>query len=167
METNQFCFSQVSLASQPALEPWLGAREWALRNMSGSHGWISRQDYEENGGEYLSEHCSSNNFIPMRLSKPAARSNELLFSATEHTHDVTASTTGLNTDVACDPNSGTSGVTVEQQTSYMSSHIPYSEFVPQKLRLSEVQTQLQELHYFGLSPVRQICITVFAFCLEL
>ncbi|XP_034162223.2 actin-related protein 5 [Pangasianodon hypophthalmus] len=105
---------KVTLASQPSLDAWFGAREWALRNAAGSHGWISRQDYEEKGGEYLSEHCSSNIFIPMWISKPAARSNELSYSATEHAQDVSVSTTSLNTDVTCDPNSGTSGVTVSQ-----------------------------------------------------
>lgn len=102
------------MASQLSLDAWFGAREWALRNVAGSHGWISRQDYEEKGGEYLSEHCSSNIFIPMWISKPIARSNELSFSLSEHAQDVSASTTSLNTDVACDPNSETSGVTVLQ-----------------------------------------------------
>ncbi|TTL25876.1 Actin-related protein 5 [Bagarius yarrelli] len=101
---------KVSLASQPSLDAWLGAREWALRNPPESHGWISRQDYEEKGGEYLSEHCASNIFIPMWISKPAVRSNELFHSATEHTQDF--STTSLNTDVTLDPNSGISEVVV-------------------------------------------------------
>lgn len=102
------------MASQPSLDAWFGAREWALRNASVSYGWISRQDYEEKGGEYLSEHCTSNIFIPMLISKPAARSNELSCSATEHAQDVSTSSTRLNTGVACDSNSGTSGVTVSQ-----------------------------------------------------
>lgn len=42
----------------------------------GSQGWISRLDYEEKGGEYLSEHCASNIFIPLRVSKPATRASE-------------------------------------------------------------------------------------------
>lgn len=100
------------MASRPSLDAWFGAREWALRNVTGSHGWISRQDYEEKGGEYLSEHCSSNVFIPMWLSKPAARSNELSFLATEHAQDISASAPSLNTDVVCDPNSDSSGVTL-------------------------------------------------------
>lgn len=104
--------SQVSSASRPSLDAWFGAREWAVKNEAESQGWISRQDYEEKGGEYLSEHCSSNIFIPMRISKPTARSNETSFSATEHALDVSASDTSLNTDLACEPSSGTSGVTV-------------------------------------------------------
>lgn len=102
------------MASQPSSDAWCGAREWALKNASESEGWISRQDYEEKGGEYLSKHCSSNIFIPMRISKPAARSNELTFSATEQAQDISVLNTDLNTDVACDPNSETLVVTVSQ-----------------------------------------------------
>ncbi|KAM6924688.1 actin-related protein 5 [Xenentodon cancila] len=63
---------KVSLASQPALDAWYGARDWVLEHPPerGSEGWISRQDYEEKGGEYLSEHCASNVFIPIKIAKP-------------------------------------------------------------------------------------------------
>uniref|UniRef100_A0A667XGD3 Actin-related protein 5 n=1 Tax=Myripristis murdjan TaxID=586833 RepID=A0A667XGD3_9TELE len=66
---------QVSMASRPALDAWYGARDWALQHLpagggGGTEGWISRQDYEEKGGEYLSEHCASNVFIPMKIAKP-------------------------------------------------------------------------------------------------
>ncbi|XP_036390221.1 actin-related protein 5 [Megalops cyprinoides] len=64
---------QVSMATQPALDAWFGARQWVLQNGSGGLGWVTRQDYEEKGGEYLTEHCASNTFIPMRISKPPAR----------------------------------------------------------------------------------------------
>lgn len=70
------------MASQPTLDAWYGARAWALEHPPGaggglSEGWISRQDYEEKGGEYLSEHCASNVFIPMKIAKPfPARSAE-------------------------------------------------------------------------------------------
>lgn len=67
---------QVRLASRPALDAWYGAREWALQNPPGGPGWLSRQDYEEKGGEYLSEHCASNVFIPMTISRPTQRANE-------------------------------------------------------------------------------------------
>lgn len=63
------------MASQPALDAWCGARDWALEHLPGGdgeagEGWISRQDYEEKGGEYLSEHCASNVYIPMKIAKP-------------------------------------------------------------------------------------------------
>lgn len=66
----------MTLASRPALDAWFGARDWALEHLptregAAAQGWISRQDYEEKGGEYLSEHCASNVFIPMKISKPA------------------------------------------------------------------------------------------------
>ncbi|KAM6977727.1 actin-related protein 5 [Aplochiton taeniatus] len=64
---------QVNKASRPALDAWYGARDWALEHPPGEEGWISRQDYEEKGGEYLSEHCASNIFIPMKLAKPVPR----------------------------------------------------------------------------------------------
>ncbi|XP_041861024.1 actin-related protein 5 [Melanotaenia boesemani] len=63
---------KVTMASRPALDAWYGARDWALEHPpeAGAEGWISRQDYEEKGGEYLSEHCASNAFIPMKIAKP-------------------------------------------------------------------------------------------------
>lgn len=65
---------QVTLATQPTLGAWLGARDWALEHPPGCGGgevagWISRQDYEEKGGEYLSEHCASNGFVPIKINK--------------------------------------------------------------------------------------------------
>ncbi|KAG1929070.1 actin-related protein 5 [Pimephales promelas] len=69
---------QVCVASRPALDAWFGAREWALRNPAEDQGWISRQDYEENGGEYLREHCASNTFIPMKLNKPTSAAKHTL-----------------------------------------------------------------------------------------
>lgn len=65
----------MTLASQPALDAWYGARDWALEHLptgagAAAEGWISKQDYEEKGGEYLSEHCASNIFIPMKITKP-------------------------------------------------------------------------------------------------
>lgn len=66
----------MTLASRPALDAWFGARDWALENLppregAAAQGWISRQEYEEKGGEYLSEHRASNTFIPIKITKPA------------------------------------------------------------------------------------------------
>ncbi|CAB1329415.1 unnamed protein product [Coregonus sp. 'balchen'] len=69
---------QVMMASRPAVDAWYGARDWALEHPPGGEGWISRQDYEEKGGEYLSEHCASNVFIPMKIAKPVPRPAETL-----------------------------------------------------------------------------------------
>ncbi|XP_077371256.1 actin-related protein 5 isoform X2 [Festucalex cinctus] len=66
---------KVTMARQPTLGAWLGARDWALGHPPGGGGgggvagWISRQDYEEKGGEYLSEHCASNVFVPIKINK--------------------------------------------------------------------------------------------------
>ncbi|KAM8947091.1 actin-related protein 5 [Pelodytes ibericus] len=65
---------QVSVASNPILDAWHGASEWALQNLEGEEGWITRQDYEEKGGEYLKEHCASNSFTAIHLPKPPPRS---------------------------------------------------------------------------------------------
>ena len=65
------------MASRPALDAWYGARDWALEHLPGAggggstEGWISRQDYEEKGGEYLSEHSACNVFVPLKIAKPA------------------------------------------------------------------------------------------------
>ncbi|KAM9296515.1 actin-related protein 5 [Gastrophryne carolinensis] len=64
---------QVSLASNPVLDAWHGASDWALQNLEASEGWISRKDYEEMGGEYISEHVASNCYTAIRLPKPAPR----------------------------------------------------------------------------------------------
>ncbi|TNN60319.1 Actin-related protein 5 [Liparis tanakae] len=67
---------KVRMASRPALDAWYGARDWALQHLpsgegGAAEGWISRQEYEEKGGEYLSEHCASNIFVPMKIIKQA------------------------------------------------------------------------------------------------
>ncbi|XP_013922691.1 PREDICTED: actin-related protein 5 [Thamnophis sirtalis] len=67
---------QVHLASNPVLDAWHGARDWALEYMNREEGWITRKDYEEKGGEYLKEHCASNVYVPIRLPKQAPRTAE-------------------------------------------------------------------------------------------
>ncbi|XP_035238228.1 actin-related protein 5 [Anguilla anguilla] len=69
---------QASVASRPALDAWHGARDWALRSEPGGEGWVSRQDYEEKGGEYLSEHWASNASVSVRIARPLGRASELL-----------------------------------------------------------------------------------------
>ncbi|XP_038605969.1 actin-related protein 5 [Tachyglossus aculeatus] len=64
---------QVHVASNPILDAWHGARDWALEHMNHEEGWITRKDYEEKGGEYLKEHAASNVHVPIRLPKQASR----------------------------------------------------------------------------------------------
>lgn len=67
---------QVQLASNPVLDAWYGARDWALDHLEDSGAWVTRKDYEEKGGEYLKEHCASNTYVPIRLPKQASRASE-------------------------------------------------------------------------------------------
>uniref|UniRef100_A0A3B3BGU7 Actin-related protein 5 n=1 Tax=Oryzias melastigma TaxID=30732 RepID=A0A3B3BGU7_ORYME len=103
---------KVTMASRPALDAWYGAREWALEHHPGeeSEGWISRKDYEEKGGEYLSEHCASNLFIPMKIAKPvparpaeppvtAQTSTGASAAITTVTSSLDPSSSGLSADV--------------------------------------------------------------------
>ncbi|KAB1262843.1 Actin-related protein 5 [Camelus dromedarius] len=67
---------QVQLASNPVLDAWYGARDWALDHLDDEDVWITRKEYEEKGGGYLKEHCASNVYVPIRLPKQASRSSE-------------------------------------------------------------------------------------------
>lgn len=49
----------VQIASDPVLDAWVGARDFALGS-SFSDCCISQQEYLEKGGEYLKEHTASN-----------------------------------------------------------------------------------------------------------
>lgn len=105
------------MASRPALDAWYGARDWALEHPPGEalEGWISRQDYEEKGGEYLSEHCASNIFIPMKIAKPVpARSAEPSVTAQTSTGASAAITTVTS---SLDPSSASLSADVTMVTS--------------------------------------------------
>nr|XP_031543689.1 actin-related protein 5 [Vicugna pacos] len=67
---------QVQLASNPVLDAWYGARDWALDHLDDEDVWITKKEYEEKGGGYLKEHCASNVYVPIRLPKQASRSSE-------------------------------------------------------------------------------------------
>uniref|UniRef100_A0A3P9L628 Actin-related protein 5 n=1 Tax=Oryzias latipes TaxID=8090 RepID=A0A3P9L628_ORYLA len=108
---------KVTMASRPALDAWYGARDWALEHPPGEalEGWISRQDYEEKGGEYLSEHCASNIFIPMKIAKPVpARSAEPSVTAQTSTGASAAITTVTS---SLDPSSASLSADVTMVTS--------------------------------------------------
>nr|KAF6421612.1 actin related protein 5 [Rousettus aegyptiacus] len=68
---------QVQLASNPVLDAWYGARDWALDHLDDNEVWITRKEYEEKGGEYLKEHCASNIYVPIHLPKQASRSSDV------------------------------------------------------------------------------------------
>ncbi|XP_068119660.1 LOW QUALITY PROTEIN: actin-related protein 5 [Hyperolius riggenbachi] len=64
---------QVSVASNPILDAWHGASDWALQNLEAEEGWITCKEYEEMGGEYLKEHVASNRHTAINLPKPTPR----------------------------------------------------------------------------------------------
>ncbi|XP_005990468.1 actin-related protein 5 [Latimeria chalumnae] len=69
-------YFQVNMASNPVVDAWYGARDWALDNTTCESGWITKADYEEKGGEYLKEHCASNLYVPISLAKPTLKVSE-------------------------------------------------------------------------------------------
>lgn len=48
----------------PVLDAWNGARKWArsLNNLQAVS--VTREEYDEKGGEYLKEHLASNRYVP-------------------------------------------------------------------------------------------------------
>ena len=48
----------------PVLDAWNGARKWArsLNNLQAVS--VTREEYDEKGGEYLKEHFASNRYVP-------------------------------------------------------------------------------------------------------
>ncbi|XP_071450512.1 actin-related protein 5 [Hetaerina americana] len=54
---------KLSKPIHPSLDPWYGARNFAL-DPSLANYQITRADYEEYGGDYLKEHPASNPYIP-------------------------------------------------------------------------------------------------------
>uniref|UniRef100_T1J7A5 Actin-related protein 5 n=1 Tax=Strigamia maritima TaxID=126957 RepID=T1J7A5_STRMM len=58
---SEFC---VTMAVDPVLDAWNGARNWALKSENISKFSITRAEYDEKGGEYLKEHSASNVYYP-------------------------------------------------------------------------------------------------------
>uniref|UniRef100_A0A3P8WW16 Actin-related protein 5 n=1 Tax=Cynoglossus semilaevis TaxID=244447 RepID=A0A3P8WW16_CYNSE len=66
---------KVTLASQPALGSWFGAKAWALEHPpvgGGTEGWISRQDYEEKGASITTQTLGDPSPPPPPLPPAAA-----------------------------------------------------------------------------------------------
>lgn len=53
----------VTLASNPSLDPWFGARTFAA-NPKNDDKFVSREDYVDKGTDYLIEHYASNSYCP-------------------------------------------------------------------------------------------------------
>ncbi|KAJ1737909.1 Nuclear actin-protein involved in chromatin remodeling [Coemansia sp. Benny D160-2] len=55
---------KVTRAADPLLDAWRGAAQWSVKEPEAfAAGSITRQDYQEYGGEYLQEHAASNRFF--------------------------------------------------------------------------------------------------------
>ena len=50
--------------ANPVLDAWNGARKWARSLSSLQTVSVTRQEYEEKGGDYLREHFASNRYVP-------------------------------------------------------------------------------------------------------
>ena len=88
---------QIYTAQNPVLDSWYGARKFAL-SPSLSQMCITKQDYEEKGGEYLKEHMCSNPYCPT----PVVASKTVEEPVTEtvvSTQESTASDAAQNTTV--------------------------------------------------------------------
>ncbi|XP_028394697.1 actin-related protein 5-like [Dendronephthya gigantea] len=59
---------KVHRASNFSLDAWFGMRRWARSVQNLTTVSITRQDYEEKGGEYLKEHELSNQYIPTPIN---------------------------------------------------------------------------------------------------
>ncbi|XP_046989142.1 actin-related protein 5 isoform X1 [Schistocerca americana] len=66
----------VRVAVDPALDPWYGARDFAASELL-KEALVSRQDYEERGGEFLREHAASNPFFPSPTAVSAGESSSV------------------------------------------------------------------------------------------
>ena len=52
------------MSADPVLDAWCGARKWIKSVPDISAVSISRQEYDEQGGEYFKEHFASNLYVP-------------------------------------------------------------------------------------------------------
>ncbi|GFQ72130.1 actin-related protein 5 [Trichonephila clavata] len=55
----------VQLAEDPLLDAWKGARKWALHDDNLKKFSVTRQEYEEKGGDYLKDHMCSNHYVAL------------------------------------------------------------------------------------------------------
>ncbi|GFW16869.1 actin-related protein 5 [Trichonephila clavipes] len=55
----------VQLADDPLLDAWKGARKWALHDENLKKFAVTRQEYEEKGGDYLKDHMCSNHYVAL------------------------------------------------------------------------------------------------------
>lgn len=59
----------VSLAEEPSLNAWLGAKKFCTSDTFNEH-LVTYADYQEKGGDYLKEHFASNQYVPLPAPLP-------------------------------------------------------------------------------------------------
>ena len=64
------CFN-VSIAKNPSVDAWNGAKKFANIPCNDPKAFISRKKYDEMGPDYLSEHFCSNLFTPTPAEEPS------------------------------------------------------------------------------------------------
>lgn len=62
-----FIATDVFSTVNPVLDAWNGARKWAKSLNSLQAVSVTREEYDEKGGEYLKEHFASNRYVPTPL----------------------------------------------------------------------------------------------------
>ena len=62
----------VYQAKNPVLDTWYGAKHWAQNQEQLEKYSVSKKEYEEKGGEYLMEHCISNQYFPTPIVETIA-----------------------------------------------------------------------------------------------
>ncbi|GFT64993.1 actin-related protein 5 [Nephila pilipes] len=55
----------VQLAVDPLLDAWRGAKKWAQNDDNLKKFSVTRQEYEEKGGDYLKDHMCSNHYVTL------------------------------------------------------------------------------------------------------
>lgn len=55
----------VQLAGDPLFDAWKGAKKWALNDDNLKKFSVTRQEYEEKGGDYLKDHMCSNHYVAL------------------------------------------------------------------------------------------------------
>lgn len=53
---------KILLSRKPNIDAWYGARDFAASSIVNNY-IVTKNDYDENGGEYLKEHTASNKYF--------------------------------------------------------------------------------------------------------
>lgn len=59
----------AKIAKDPSLDAWNGARKFALSSNNMKNFQITKEDYNEKGGEYIKEHFACNSIFPTPIGE--------------------------------------------------------------------------------------------------